>query len=115
MDALVTRESRNTDLWWHLSTGALIVRHYQLPSADAYSLNGANKIWVDYNWQFGLTLHGSYLWLGFLGDHAIPGGDSYCNRTGVLPSSWRGLSETGQIALPKSLHPEASRSSIREH
>lgn len=51
MDALVTRESRNTDLWWHLSTGALIVRHYQLSIADAYPLNGPTK--------FGLPTTGS--------------------------------------------------------
>jgi hypothetical protein len=26
VDALVTRESRNTDLWWHLGTGARIAQ-----------------------------------------------------------------------------------------
>jgi len=68
VDALVSKGNfANSDLWWHLSTGAWIAQHHAVPTTDPFSLYGMNKPWVAYGWLFELPLYGFYRWLGLVG------------------------------------------------
>ena len=59
--------TRNVDLWWHLNTGAWIVRHHTLPATDPFTTIGGSQRWVAYSWLFQLSLFGFYRWFGLLG------------------------------------------------
>jgi hypothetical protein len=45
------------DFWWHLTTGAEIVRTGRLPSTDPYSFTAAGVAWVDHSWLFQILIH----------------------------------------------------------
>lgn len=42
----------DTDLWWHLKTGEIILDTGQIPFVDFYTFTDADKPWIDLHWGF---------------------------------------------------------------
>ena len=42
----------NSDIWWHLRTGQLILEQWQIPSTDWYTYTNPDAPWVDLHWFF---------------------------------------------------------------
>jgi hypothetical protein len=42
----------DTDLWWHLKTGEIILDTGQIPYIDLYTFTDADKPWIDLHWGF---------------------------------------------------------------
>lgn len=42
----------DTDLYWHLKTGELILDTWQIPLVDLYTFTNADRPWVDLHWGF---------------------------------------------------------------
>src|SRR5438067_3299037 len=55
---LLARRLQDPDLWWHLKTGALIVRNHAIPAVDPYSYTAAGKHWIVQEWLSEVTLRG---------------------------------------------------------
>lgn len=50
----------DTDFWWHLKTGELILRDGRLPQVDWYTFTDFDKPWIDLHWGFQLFI--TFLW-----------------------------------------------------
>jgi hypothetical protein len=44
--------SVDEDLWWHMSTGAWILKHRTVPTHDVFAAYTAGKPWIAYTWLF---------------------------------------------------------------
>ncbi len=42
----------NSDIWWHLRTGQLIVEQWRIPATDWYTYTNPDAPWVDLHWIF---------------------------------------------------------------
>ena len=50
----------DTDLWWHLKTGQLILAEGRLPQVDWYTYTDFDKPWIDLHWGFQLLVTALY-------------------------------------------------------
>ena len=50
----------DTDFWWHLRTGELILELGELPGIDWYTYMDSEKPWIDLHWGFQLLVTGLY-------------------------------------------------------
>lgn len=50
----------DTDFWWHLRTGDLILKTGQLPRTDWYTFGAASHAWIDLHWGFQVALSALY-------------------------------------------------------
>lgn len=50
----------DTDFWWHLRTGELIVERGAVPQIDWYSYTDWDRPWIDLHWGFQLLVTGLY-------------------------------------------------------
>lgn len=50
----------DTDFWWHLRTGELIIERGELPSVDWYTFRDSDRPWIDLHWGFQLLITGLY-------------------------------------------------------
>lgn len=50
----------DTDFWWHLKTGELILREGRLPQVDWYTFTDFDKPWIDLHWGFQILV--TLLW-----------------------------------------------------
>jgi len=50
----------DTDFWWHLRTGELIIERGELPSVDWYTFRDSDRRWIDLHWGFQLLITGLY-------------------------------------------------------
>ena len=99
-DALVTRESGNTDLWWPLGTGEWIIQHHRLPATDPFSRYDASKTWVAYNWLFEVALDWCYRLLGFPGTAVFMVAIAYASGWVLFPAIRKRMGGfAGSIAL----------------
>jgi len=57
----------DNDIWWHLRTGAWVVKHGSVPPTDQFSAYGQDKPWVAYSWLFEILVYGAYEALGLTG------------------------------------------------
>ena len=57
---LCTTPLASMDLWWHLRTGAEIVRTGELPQTDWYTYTDAGRPWIDLHWGFQVLVHALY-------------------------------------------------------
>jgi hypothetical protein len=48
--AMTARNAVDPDLWWHLSTGQLIVDTGHVPHTDPFSFTRAGHVWVSHEW-----------------------------------------------------------------
>jgi hypothetical protein len=64
---LLARRLDDPDLWWHLKTGALIVRNHAIPAVDPFSYTAAGKRWVVQEWGSEVILHAILKWFGLYG------------------------------------------------
>jgi hypothetical protein len=64
---LLARRLEDPDLWWHLKTGALIVRNHSIPAVDPFSYTAAGKHWVVQEWGSEVILYGIHKWFGLYG------------------------------------------------
>jgi len=46
----------NYDLWWHMKTGAEILRTGEVPSVDPYSFTAGGRFWVNPSWLADIAL-----------------------------------------------------------
>lgn len=51
---------RNTDLWWHLRTGQLILERGALPQTDWFTYTEPQASWIDLNWLWQLLCVGAW-------------------------------------------------------
>jgi len=58
--ALCTTPLASMDLWWHLRTGAEIVRTGELPRTDWYTYTDSSRPWIDLHWGFQVLVHSLY-------------------------------------------------------
>ena len=64
---LLSRPLEDPDLWWHLKTGALIVRNHAIPAVDPFSYTAAGKPWIVQEWLSEVILHGIHSVFGLYG------------------------------------------------
>jgi hypothetical protein len=50
----------DTDFWWHLRTGELILERGELPTVDWYTFMDWDRPWIDLHWGFQLLITGLY-------------------------------------------------------
>ena len=50
----------DTDFWWHLRTGELIIQRGELPSVDWFTFRDSDRPWIDLHWGFQLLITGLY-------------------------------------------------------
>jgi hypothetical protein len=50
----------DTDFWWHLRTGELILEQRAVPQVDLYTYTDYDKPWIDLHWGFQLLITGLY-------------------------------------------------------
>ena len=58
--AFCTRAATDPDLWWHLSTGKLIVHSGGVPHTDPFSYSCAGQPWVAHEWLSEVFIYGVY-------------------------------------------------------
>ncbi|MBI4169832.1 MAG: tetratricopeptide repeat protein [Acidobacteria bacterium] len=56
--ALCLTRITDTDLWWHLASGDLILRTGTVPRADPFSYTVPGQRWIDIHWLFQAALAG---------------------------------------------------------
>jgi len=64
---LLARRLEDPDLWWHLKTGALIVRNHAIPAVDPYSYTAPGKPWIVQEWLSEVILYGIHKAFGLYG------------------------------------------------
>jgi len=64
---LLARRLEDPDLWWHLKTGALIVRNHAIPAIDPFSYTAAGKHWIVQEWLSEVILYGIHKAFGLYG------------------------------------------------
>jgi len=64
---LLARRLQDPDLWWHLRTGALIVRNHAIPAVDPFSYTAAGKHWIVQEWLSEVILYGIHRAFGLYG------------------------------------------------
>lgn len=62
---------RDTDTYWHLRVGQLILEHHTLPQVDVFSLTRAGAPWMSSSWLSQVTFAVAYAALGWGGIVAI--------------------------------------------
>jgi hypothetical protein len=55
------------DTGWHLRSGAWIIEHQQIPTADPFTTVGDDRPWIAYSWLFGVLMDRLYLTAGLPG------------------------------------------------
>lgn len=50
----------DTDFWWHLRTGELIIERGEIPGVDWFTFTDWDKPWIDLHWGFQLLITGLY-------------------------------------------------------
>ena len=55
------------DLWWHLRTGALIVRTHRIPHVDPFSFTVPGKRWILQEWGSEIAMHAIRAGFGLYG------------------------------------------------
>ena len=46
----------DTDFWWHLKTGELMLKQRSIPQVDLYTYTDFDKPWIDLHWGFQLLI-----------------------------------------------------------
>src|SRR5579872_7074712 len=54
----------DTDFWWHLKTGELMLQEGRIPQVDWYTFTDSDKPWIDLHWGFQLLITVLYRWGG---------------------------------------------------
>jgi len=55
------------DLWWHITTGRLIVQSHTIPTHDPFSYTAAGKEWIPHEWLSEIAFYGVYHRFGLAG------------------------------------------------
>ncbi|KQN24523.1 hypothetical protein ASF00_17050 [Sphingomonas sp. Leaf34] len=64
---IVPTALRDGDTGWHLATGAWIVAHARVPTADPFSFTALGRLWVAHEWLSELAMYASYRAAGWSG------------------------------------------------
>jgi len=64
---LLARRLEDPDLWWHIKTGALIVRNHAIPAVDPFSYTAPGKHWIVQEWLSEVILYGIHKAFGLYG------------------------------------------------
>ncbi len=64
---MAVRVSIDSDTWWHLAAGKVIVETGEIIREDPFSLTRQGQSWNYPGWLAQVVLYGSYEWLGYQG------------------------------------------------
>jgi hypothetical protein len=62
-----TPQVADTDIWFHLRTGQLIITNHAVPLKDSLSSHAAGQPWIDYTWLFDVLVSAIYGRFGYRG------------------------------------------------
>ena len=48
--SMAARVPADTDTWWHLRSGQLILETHTIPTTDPFSHTRAGQAWIDHSW-----------------------------------------------------------------
>src|SRR4030042_1308880 len=57
----------NTDIWWHLKTGEVILKTFTMPDKDIFSYTAGNGTWTHHEWLFEVVLYPVFALTGYNG------------------------------------------------
>jgi tetratricopeptide (TPR) repeat protein len=57
----------DSDIFWHLKAGQIIVETHHVPSRDLFSFTRAGEEWIDSQWLFQVIIYGLYKMDGYRG------------------------------------------------
>jgi hypothetical protein len=57
----------NNDIWWHLTTGNLILQQKSIPRVDSYSYTRTGAPWIAHSWLAEVLFHGVHALAGIQG------------------------------------------------
>ncbi|MEJ2564015.1 MAG: hypothetical protein P8Z42_15240 [Anaerolineales bacterium] len=64
---MAVRISIDSDTWWHLAAGKVIVETGEIIREDPFSLTRQGQPWNYPGWLAQIILYGTYEWLGYQG------------------------------------------------
>ena len=68
--AMAVRVPTDTDTWWHLRSGEVMVEQHTILRHDLFSHTRLDAAWVNHSWGAQLALYGAY---ELFGDGVLPG------------------------------------------
>ena len=68
--AMAVRVPTDTDTWWHLRSGKVMVEQHAILRHDLFSHTRLDVAWVNHSWGAQLVLYGAY---ELFGDGVLPG------------------------------------------
>ncbi|MEZ6074079.1 MAG: hypothetical protein R3C10_28325 [Pirellulales bacterium] len=58
--AMAVRVPLDTDTWWHLRSGEMILDDLKIPKTDTFSHTRYGEDWIDQSWASQIVLYGAY-------------------------------------------------------
>lgn len=58
--AMAVRVPLDTDTWWHLRSGEMILDDLEIPKTDTFSHTRSGEDWIDQSWASQIVLYGAY-------------------------------------------------------
>lgn len=65
--AMAARTVSDSDVWWHLKTGQLILQNHAVFHADPYSSTKAGEPWINHEWLSDILMFAVYRLAGWAG------------------------------------------------
>jgi len=85
--AMAVRVPLDTDTWWHLRTGELILETRGVPQTDTFSHTRAGAPWLDHSWGAQVILTGIYRLFGGSGEIGDSGNVGLALYTAALATA----------------------------
>ena len=89
--AMAVRIPLDTDTWWHLRSGEMIVNDAEIPKTDTFSHTRLGDDWIDQSWASQIILYGAYKLTG--------GGDDPAGTGTVGLALFTAILATGGMAI----------------
>ena len=89
--AMAVRVPLDTDTWWHLRSGEMILDDLKIPKTDTFSHTRSGEDWIDQSWASQIVLYGAYQLTG--------GGDDPAGTGTVGLALFTAILATGGMAI----------------
>jgi hypothetical protein len=89
--AMAVRVPLDTDTWWHLRSGKMILDEREIPKTDAFSYTKGGADWIDHGWLAQIVLYGAYQLTGGDGDPGDSGAIGLSLFTATLATAGMAL------------------------
>jgi hypothetical protein len=77
----------DTDIWWHLAAGRLMVEERRWLFTDPFAADTLGRPWVDVHWLFQVLVYLLHRWGGVVAWACAPCAPGWRGRCGCLPRS----------------------------